>query len=220
MAQKITFSQTHSTFKTSLQQNISAYFESIQRNQKGNFSLYLKTAILFSTLSVIYLVLILIPMSPWMGILLSALVGINLAAIGFNVMHDAAHGSYSTNDRLNNIMAYSLNLMGGISFIWKQKHNYNHHTYTNVEGLDDDLDIRPWIRTNINQRKYWFHKYQHIYSLLLYVSTYLLWVFFQDFRIYFSGKVGDIKIKKITIAEHFIFWGSKCGYFLIFLVIP
>ena len=117
-------------------------------------------------------------------------------------------------------MAYSLNAMGGNSFIWKNKHNVNHHTYTNIEGMDDDIDIQPWIRVHDEQPKYWFHRFQHIYWVILYGTTYLLWVYVKDFTKYFSGKIGDTNFRKMNIKEHFVFWISKLAYVFVFVVFP
>ena len=112
-------------------------------------------------------------MPVWLLIPLSLVFGLALASIGFNVMHDGAHGSYSRKGWVNKTMAYSLNLMGGSSYFWSQKHNILHHSFTNIEGHDDDIDIRPWIRTNIHQPCKWYHRYQHVYWIFLYGFTYL-----------------------------------------------
>jgi linoleoyl-CoA desaturase len=114
-----------------------------------------------------------------------------------------------------------LNVMGGCAFIWKQKHNNNHHSYTNIEGMDDDINIKPFIRTNAGQKKYWFHRFQHIYGFLLYGLSYLFWVFYQDFKKYFSRKISRISpLRKMKLKDHILFWVTKCSYVLIFLVIP
>jgi len=55
------------------------------------------------------------------------------------VMHDANHGSYSTKKWINSMMGLTANMMGVNAWMWKQKHNIIHHTYTNVDGVDDDL---------------------------------------------------------------------------------
>ncbi len=118
-------------------------------------------------------------------------------------------------------MAHSLNLLGGVSFIWKQKHNINHHSYTNVEGMDDDIDIKPFIRVHEGQKKYWFHRYQHIYGLLLYGITYFFWVFYNDFKKYFSGKIAEhTKMQKLAWWEHVVFWATKLFYVAAFIVFP
>ena len=135
-------------------------------------------------------------------------------------MHDGAHGSFSSKKWINELAAYSLNLLGASSFFWKIKHNVVHHSFTNIEEVDDDIDIKPWMRLCHGQPKYWFHKFQHIYWVLLYGITYILWVFYLDFQKYFSRKIALHEINKIPTKEHLIFWGSKIFYLGLFVALP
>ncbi len=80
--------------------------------------------------------------------------GCVVAGIGFNIMHDGAHGSFSKIKWVNNMAAISLNLLGGSHFMWNMKHNVIHHAYTNIDGVDDDIDIKPWMRMSTTQPKY------------------------------------------------------------------
>lgn len=218
--QKVSFNNKNSVFFNALKEKVDAYFKSNNIKQTGNYKLYIKTVLL--TLSAISFYTILVFFTP--GILLSlflcALLGLNLAAIGFNVMHDGAHGSFSTKSWVNELMGYSLNAMGGSVYLWKYKHNVNHHSFTNIEGMDEDIDIKPWIRVHEDQEKWWFHRFQHIYWAALYSLTYLLWIFFQDFKKYFTGKVGTTPFRKMDVKEHIIFWVSKLLYIGAFIVLP
>jgi linoleoyl-CoA desaturase len=45
-------------------------------------------------------------------------------------------------------------------------------------------------------------------------------VFYLDFYKYFTGKIAEVKIKKMTTSEHIWFWGTKVIYIGIFLIIP
>ena len=135
-------------------------------------------------------------------------------------MHDGAHGSFSRKPWVNEMMAYTLNVIGGCAYLWKQKHNLNHHNFTNIEGHDDDIDIQPWIRTSPHQKRRKFHRYQHIYWVILYGLTYLVWVYVKDFEKYFTGKIANTTFKKMDAKEHVIFWTSKLIYFALFIVIP
>ena len=144
-----------------------------------------------------------------------------MALIGFNIMHDGSHGSFSTSGKINSFMAYTLNLLGANAFFWTLKHNVNHHTYTNIEGIDDDIDIKPFFRVHSDQPKKWFHKYQHVYSFFLYSLTFFFWVYYNDFKKYFTRKIADhTPIKKISAKEHVIFWVSKLTHIALFIVLP
>lgn len=218
--QKVVFNNKDSQFFDTLKGKVDAYFKSNNIRETGNFKLYLKTVLLLLSASALYVTLVFFTPSLGISIFLCCVMGFNLAAIGFNTMHDGAHGSFSRKTWVNELMAFSLNAMGGNAFLWKAKHNVFHHSYTNIEGMDEDIDIKPWIRVNENQEKYWYHRFQHIYWVILYGTTYLLWVYVQDFQKYFSGKIGDNKFKEMEMSDHFVFWISKVAYIAAFLVLP
>lgn len=216
---RVTFNNNGIFFNT-LRDKVNHYFVSNKVKMTGNRKLYVKTGILFFFLVTLYVILVFFTPPVWLSVILCSVLGFNIACIGFNVMHDGAHGSFSSKPWVNNIMAYTLNMVGGNAYFWKAKHNVVHHSFTNIEGVDEDIDIRPWMRTNESQPKYWFHRFQHIYWVILYGTTYFLWIFVQDFKKYFAGKVGSMKIKKMDMKEHLIFWLSKIGYITVFIVLP
>lgn len=218
--QKVSFNNKNSIFFNVLKEKVDTYFKSNNIPQTGNYKLFIKTVFLLLSALALYTLLVFFTPTAWVSILLSCLMGVNLAAIGFNVMHDGAHGSFSQKSWINDLMGYSLNAMGGSVYLWKYKHNVNHHSFTNIEGMDDDIDIKPWIRVHDDQKKYWYHRFQHIYWVGLYGVTYLLWIFVQDFKKYFTGKIGDTPFRKMDIKEHFIFWASKVLYIAAFIVLP
>jgi linoleoyl-CoA desaturase len=134
-------------------------------------------------------------------------------------MHDACHGSYSSKKWVNDIFGLSLNALGGNAFIWKFKHNIIHHTYTNVDGIDDDIAKSPVLRHCPSQKWVPMLKYQFLYMFLLYSLSSILWVFLTDFVKYFSRKI-IVTDMKISVKEHIIFWASKLLYFVFYIIIP
>jgi linoleoyl-CoA desaturase len=207
-------------FRQNLKKRVDAYFAEKGISATGNYKLYLKSFILSLTFMAIYGALVFLSLNVWVAIVLAMLLGVNVAAIGFNVMHDGAHGSYSKSSLVNQLAASSLDFLGGSSFMWKVKYNIIHHTYTNIEGFDDDIDIKPWMRMTLGQKKYFFHRFQHIYFILLYSFLYLLWVGFMDFQKYFTGKVGNNAIKNMGRKDQLTFWGSKVSFLLVFVLLP
>jgi linoleoyl-CoA desaturase len=218
--QKVVFNNKNSVFFNTLKDKVDAYFKSNNIKETGNSRLFVKTIILFFTAAIIYTILVFFTPSIFISLILCCLMGLNLAGIGFNVMHDGAHGSFSRISWVNEVMAYSLNIMGGNSFLWKAKHNINHHSFTNIEGMDDDIDIKPFIRVHEDQEKHWYHRFQHVYWAGLYCLTYLLWVFFQDFKKYFTGKIAETTFRKMGVSDHIVFWVSKLFYIGIFIILP
>ncbi len=220
MSSHFSFPRINPAFADELKRRVREHFAATGRPTTGNWKLFTKSGILLTAAAVEYGLLVSGWLPVWIALPLCVLLGLNLAAIGFNVMHDGAHGSYSRRRWVNEMMAHSLNVMGGSVYLWKQKHNLLHHVYTNIEGLDDDIDIRPWIRTNPHQRRRWIHRFQHMYGFALYAFTYLAWVWVLDFDKYFKRKVGNVPIRRMSAADHLVFWGSKIFYLIAFILLP
>ncbi|MEY3385768.1 MAG: hypothetical protein RIR53_579 [Bacteroidota bacterium] len=214
------FAQPHGTFAAVLKQRVHEYFQKHSIRQTGDWRLYLKTTVLVVSGVLFYVGWVVLDLPVWASVLSAILLGVNHALIGFNVMHDGAHGSYSRRRWVNDLMGYSLNLVGGNTYFWKLKHNVAHHTFPNVEGQDEDIDVWPFIRSSSHQKRLWFHRYQHVYGLFLYCITYLQWVFWADTRKYIDRTIGGLEITKFTVRDHMIFWLSKAFYIGVFVVVP
>lgn len=209
------------TFFARLKEKVDQYFEDKGAERTGNTRLFLKTSVqVFCALS-LYSILVFISPATWLAILLAVLLGINLAVLGFNVMHEGGHQSFSNHAWLNSLAGYSLNALGGTIYFWKVKHNVNHHTFTNIEGIDSDIDVRPFMRLHPNQSLLPIHRYQHVYWFVLYSISYITWVFYEDFLKYFRGKIAEhMKPMNLPLREHVIFWITKISYVFVFLVLP
>lgn len=217
MATQIKFKNSSLTIRDTLTRRVNDYFES--RKRTGDYRLHLKAILIITAGIAIYCALLFIDMPTWISIPLLVLFGTVVAFIGFNIMHDAVHGSYSEKKWVNNLMGYSLNILGGNKFFWKHKHNIAHHTFTNIEHHDEDIDIKPFLRINPDQPLHWYHRFQSYYAIFLYGLSYFLWIYFQDFKKYFTQKVSGKKIS-IPIKEHIIFWISKIAHIGVFIGIP
>src|SRR5882672_12710791 len=214
------FSNTPHSFHSDLKKRISDYFEKVGKSTTGNTSLFIKAIVLMSAFALVYIHLVFFTPATLWALLECVLLGGIVSAIGFNVMHDGAHGSFSKNRSVNYMAAFSLNILGGNSFMWNQKHNVIHHAFTNVDGVDDDIDIQPWMRMSATQKKYRLHKYQHLYFWFLYSLLYIFWIFVLDYQKYFKSKVGNMALKKMTLSDHLVFWGFKLFHAFLFVALP
>jgi linoleoyl-CoA desaturase len=214
------FSNVPHSFHTELKKRIGNYFEEVGKSTTGNYSLFVKAVILMVIFAFIYIDLVFFTPSALWAILESVLLGGVVAAIGFNVMHDGAHGSFSKYKWVNHLAAFSLNILGGNSFMWNMKHNIVHHSYTNVAGIDDDIDIQPWMRMSETQKKYRLHRYQHLYFWFLYSLLYIFWIFLLDYQKYFKSRVGTMPLKKMSLGDHIVFWGFKLFHAFLFVFLP
>lgn len=217
---QFSYNKTQHPFFDTLQQRVYSYFEEKQLDMTGGGKLMFKAALYIAAAVVNYCLLLFVVPVGWWSVLLCMAMGFLLAAIGFNIMHDGAHGSFSKYNWLNNLMGMSLNVMGGDVNLWKIKHNLIHHSFTNVNGMDDDINIEPYVRTNKFQKKYAAHRFQHWYVTFLYALTYLNWIGYADFEKYFTNKVGDVKFRKLNWQSHISFWVGKLGFLTIAFVIP
>jgi len=107
--QKVSFDNKNSVFFNALKEKVDTYFKSNNISETGNFKLYLKTIILLLTAVSIYTILVFFTPATWISIVLCCLMGVNLAGIGFNVMHDGAHGIFSRKSWVNEIIVFFLN---------------------------------------------------------------------------------------------------------------
>jgi len=83
-------------------------------------------------------------------------------------MHDAIHGSYSHKDWINKLFGATLYILGSNVLNWKMQHNYLHHTYTNIDGYDQDINSRGPIRLSRFAPLKKIHKYQYIHAFFFY----------------------------------------------------
>ncbi len=179
-----------------------------------------KTAVIFGWLALAYGVFV------WFGThpvgLLAAAVGVGLAmgGLGMAVQHDAGHHAYSQDARVNKAAATALDFCGAASYMWRTKHGFLHHTYPNVVGADDDIELWPLARMAPGQPLYWWHRFQHLYMFVLYGFVGLKWYLFDDFVQLWQRKIGAHTIQRPRGREAAIFWGGKLTYGAWALVIP
>lgn len=214
--------ENNAEFYNTLRKRVNNYFEENNLPRHGNYKIIIKTVVL----ALIYLV-------PY-GLMISGVVtstplfiglwmvmGFGMATIGLCVMHDANHGSYSNNKTLNNIMAHSMNLIGGTACIWKMQHNVLHHTYTNIKGADEDIEAGNLLRFSPVQPKMKMHRFQHIYAWFLYCLMTFMRVTVKDFlQLFKFKKIGLVKTQKDFNALLFRIIRWKIFYYGYILVLP
>ncbi|HJV19993.1 MAG TPA: acyl-CoA desaturase [Sediminibacterium sp.] len=203
-----------------LKRRVQAYFDERGINATGNPTLFSKAIIMVCAFVLVYIHLVFFTPIWYMAILECIVLGGLVAAIGFNVMHDGSHGSFSTNKWVNRIAASSISMLGANHFMWNVKHNMIHHSFTNVDGVDDDIEIGILMRMAPTQKHVKAHRFQHLYFWMLYMLLYVFWIFFTDYKKYFTQKIGNVPLKKMRIADHIEFWGVKLYHAAVFIIIP
>ncbi len=169
-------------FFQTLRERVNQYFEQNNISKTGNGHMYGKTLAMFAMYFVPFVIILTQVLPDWTAIPLYFLMGIGLSGIGLSVMHDANHGSYSNNEWVNRLMSKSMDIIGGSSFTWKVQHNFLHHTYTNIYELDEDIDDKPFLRLSPHGKLKKYHRFQHIYAMLLYCLATMSWILMKDFK--------------------------------------
>jgi len=169
-----------------------------------------------------YALTVIFPLSAYQYILCLGIMGIGVAGIGLGIMHDACHGSLFSNRKLNLIMSYSLNLIGGNALSWKIQHNVLHHSFTNVHGLDEDLEAGNIMRFTPSEKWKVRHKFQHIYAWFLYSLMTFMWVLIKDFkRIMKYYRLGLLEAQGVKLWKALLTIGvSKVLYLAYTIGIP
>jgi linoleoyl-CoA desaturase len=219
--EKVTFNNKLSReFSATVKKRVNDYFENAGISKHANAQMVLKTLILLMLYFGSYLLILFGGFSPGIMWILAFMMGIGMAGIGFSVSHDALHGAYSSNRKINKLIGYSFDLMGANGYIWKITHNVVHHTYTNIHGHDEDLEVAEFIRLSPHTEYKWVHRFQHILAFIAYSFATLFWVFIKDYRYFFKENLGPYENKSHPVSEWFTLILSKLLYYTYMLVIP
>ena len=154
-------------FKT-LNKRVNDYFKENNLKKTGNWKLHLKTAVMFALFLAPYFLILTLGLPNWANLLLTITMGVRMAGVGMNVMHDGNHGSYSNKKWVNKLMGGSIYILAGNVYNWQVQHNVLHHTYTNIHEHDEDLEAGRILRFSKHAKWHRFHKFQHFYSIFLY----------------------------------------------------
>jgi linoleoyl-CoA desaturase len=186
----------------------------------GSFRMYLKTVTILMWLATSYALLVFAHVNWWQASLLGVSLALAVGATGFAIQHDANHGAYSDNAIVNRLMGATLDLLGASSYLWHWKHNIFHHTYTNIEGADHDLNAKPYGRLAHDQAHYPAHRFQHVYMWALYGFMLPKWHLVDDFQNALEARIDDNRIPRPrgwALAQLLV---GKAVFFAWALVIP
>jgi len=220
----VKFHKTKDTeFINILQRRVRNYFKENNISKFANSKMVAKTVFMLALYLVPYFLVIFNVFEPtWVLFLLYVLMGLGMSGIGLSVMHDANHGAYSKNKNVNKYLGYVMNFLGGSSLTWKIQHNVLHHSFTNITGIDEDIDPGVLMRFSPHEKHRKFHRFQHLYCWFLYSLMTVSWFTSKDFKqIVAYHRDGLTKNTGLTFRQ--ILWnmiGSKAFYFGYSLAIP
>ena len=89
----------------------------------------------------------------WLAIPLAVSLGLAMAPSASTSSTTAGTRPTPTTTWVNRLMAMTLDLLGGSSYVWDHKHNTVHHTYANITGHDDDIEVGFLGRLSPHQKR-------------------------------------------------------------------
>lgn len=217
------FSKANSNaFAKTLRNRVNQYFQDNNISKHANSAMIIKTVVMltlfFGPLIILGTGMVGSAVAVFALYIIS---GIGMAGIGMGVMHDAIHGAYSSKKSVNKALGLTMNLIGANANVWKIQHNRLHHTYTNIQGHDDDIATPFLLRFSPHDTLYKINRFQHFYAWFLYGLSTMMWITSKDFsnlkQFWDKGLVKDYKSIKQAMGE---IAGWKVLYYSYALVLP
>lgn len=210
-------------FNNTLNKRVRAYFKDNNISKYANANMKIKTVFMiclyFTPLGFMMSGMV---QSVWLVGLMYFIMALGMAGIGLSVMHDANHGAYSKKAWVNKWLGKIIISISGCAATWKIQHNVLHHSYTNVEGFDEDIQPPSFLRFSPNSEHKPIHRFQHLYAWFFYGLMTVSWATTKDFTALFRYKKMNLTKTEnprfgILLTELII---GKLFYFTITIVIP
>jgi len=207
-------------FYSTVRKRVDNYFTTKKISKHANAAMMFKTFLFLGGYFALYAVVMLAGFSLWANFGLAVAMGALAAMVGFNVSHDAIHGAYSSRKWVNDLISFSFNLVGASPYIWKISHNLVHHTYTNIPGHDEDIDVAPGlVRLSPADKLTYMQRFQHYYAFLLYGLASLSWVLRKDYKKFFQKNIGNYTHKHKPM-DYVRLFAYKALYYFLFIAVP
>jgi linoleoyl-CoA desaturase len=207
-------------FIRDMKRQVAEYFEARGGRTKGDWRMVTKTIVLLGVYFGAYALILTGWFSPLAMLGLCMVMGVGMAGIGFAVAHDALHGAYSDKAWVNRVVGYAFDILGANGYMWRMTHNIVHHTYTNIQGVDGDLEVSPYLR--LSPRSAWrpIHRFQQWYAFAAYSLSTLVWVTIKDWKYFLRKDGGPYHSERHPTREVVTLVVSKLVYYGYTLLVP
>ncbi|HKB44020.1 MAG TPA: acyl-CoA desaturase [Chitinophagaceae bacterium] len=206
-------------FYNTLKQRVLSYFRDNKIRRYANAKAIIKAVIFFGLYVSAYVIILRGQLPLWALLLTWFFMGVSIIFTAMSIVHDAAHAAFSSRRWVNRLLLQFANLVGGDGYMYKYKHTVSHHPYTNIHGIDIDLEQSSLVRVTPFTKSKGKHRHQYWYMKILYPFYILFWVLFRDFKYYRMEKIGPVKAHHAIIHWVFLFV-SKAFYFFYMLILP
>jgi linoleoyl-CoA desaturase len=210
-------------FLKTLRQRVHNYFIENKISKYANGLVVFKTIFFLALFFISYILMISNQFSPALTFVYAVIFGLSSIFILFNISHDASHNALFKNRKINKLLSYTFNLVGGSGYMWNITHDKIHHIYPNVVNIDSDLNqSKPFLRVAPGTPKLGIHKFQHIYAPFLYSVYTIYLVFIKDFQDFgiISSYDGPLIAQNHRKKEYLILIASKVIYITYALLLP
>jgi linoleoyl-CoA desaturase len=207
--------QDRPEFFKELRKRVNAHFKEKNISKNANTKMKIKTvfmiALYFVPMGLLISGLI---TATWSMVLMFVIMSFGMSGIGLSVMHDANHGSYSKNRKVNKALGYLVNFIGGYPINWIIQHNVLHHSFTNVE--------QNVMRFSPSQERKKIFRFQAFYAPFFYGLMTIYWLVGKDFEALIRyDKMGLLKGQGTTLKKamtEVVF--NKIWYVILTLALP
>lgn len=208
-------------FAREVRRNVNAYFKEQALSTKGDARLVVKTLVMMLLYLGPFVLVLALPMGGWWGLLCAVVMGIGMAGIGMSVMHDGVHGSASKHAWVNDAMGASMYLMGSSVLTWRIQHNGQHHTHTNIDQADGDLDSRGLLRFSEHAPLKPVHRFQHLHAFFFYGMLTITKLGYDFITLTQFNRNGMTQAQKVDPKREMVrLVLTKVVYLGLFLVLP
>ena len=189
-------------FVKELRMRVNSYFKEKGISKYANTEMKVKTVLLISLYFIPFILMLTGVVSGFLPVFLMwILMSFGMSGIGLSVMHDANHGAYSQSPKVNKFLGYLVNFLGAYHINWKIQHNVLHHSFTNIEGHDDDIE-NSLMRFSPSQVRKKIYRFQAYYAPFLYGLLTFNWLLLKDFmQVYKYNKENLLAGQKITLKK-------------------
>lgn len=218
MPKAIRFAET-TPFLKNLRESADAHLAERGVPRHGGARIIAKSALILTALVASYLGLVFYATELWQALLLGFALSQAITMVGFNIMHDGGHRAFSNRGWLNKAMVLTLDLIGASHALWLVKHGYYHHSFPNIDALDDDLETGGLLRLHPDQPWRPHHRWQALYAPFLYSLLAIHWIV-SDFWEFFAGRIGTRRTNKPKLGAIVVFLLFKANFVLWAFVLP
>jgi linoleoyl-CoA desaturase len=200
----------HGEIYQAINREVEQYFTDNKLLKTGNWQLHLLALILFVVFLGSYFGWLFLSSNYWFVVLFSLVTGLSAGILGA-FGHEAIHRAFAKQKWLNGLMIYFQDFVGKNTFKYTMNHA-KHHTFTNVDGIDPDLNLEPMMRLHPHQELRKWHRFQYLYAVLVYSLAAFSTVY--DYQNYF------IYLKNSALKHKIFYWLSKIWHIFAYLAVP